>query len=204
MARKRSRPGLITRLRNGVSHNQLKRLTPAQNVKAGYSPKARHYVLLKPDGSVPRITKRTPTISANQYEKLRTGLPKAQATKARLSGELPYKSARAEQTAAKIRRTTESKRGGRDFPAYFLDRVRADARNKTTIFKGGGPTKGSKSLVVHYDSAVRALENRAKRLRGEHIPDGEWHAMVDYMAHYEDPYVEILRGSPNVKGSRIG
>jgi hypothetical protein len=63
--------------------------------------------------------------------------------------------------------------------------------------------KGKTSLVVRQKSAVEALENRRRRLQGEHIPDGEYQAMLDYMAHYNDPHYEVLRGSPDIKGSRI-
>jgi hypothetical protein len=105
-------PNILSRLRSGVSQEALKRLTPSQNVKAGFSPKARRYALVKSDGTLPRITKSTFTVSANQYEKVRTGLPKAKATAARQAGVLQYKSAQAEHTAAKIRNTAEKKKRG--------------------------------------------------------------------------------------------
>jgi hypothetical protein len=51
------------RLLGSASFANFVRLTPDQNVKLGYSPKARHYAL---KGA--RITKATPTISARQFE----------------------------------------------------------------------------------------------------------------------------------------
>jgi hypothetical protein len=90
-----------------------------------------------------------------------------------------------------------------EFTAQFLASVRADIANGTLIKKAGGKNRGIVSLKVRSNTAKAALENRRKRLEGEHIPDGEYQAMLDYMSHYNDPYYEILRGSPDVKGSRI-
>jgi hypothetical protein len=89
------------------------------------------------------------------------------------------------------------------FTAQFLAKVQADIANGTLIKKANGKNRGKVSLRVRSDSATAALENRSKRIAGEHIPDGEYQAMLDYMAHYNDPYYELLRGSPDVKGSRI-
>ena len=47
--------------------SEFRRLTPAENAKLGFSPKARHYVL----GTTKRLTKATPTISARQFERKR-------------------------------------------------------------------------------------------------------------------------------------
>jgi hypothetical protein len=90
-----------------------------------------------------------------------------------------------------------------DFSASFLERIQADARNESRVLKAVGKNKGDVSFVVRRATALTALQNRAKRLRGEHIPDGEYQAMMDYMAHYNDPYYILTRGSPDVKGSRI-
>jgi hypothetical protein len=90
-----------------------------------------------------------------------------------------------------------------EFTAQFLAKVQADIANGTLIKKAGGKNRSKVSLRVRSDSATAAFENRRKRLAGEHIPDGEYQAMLDYMAHYNDPYYELLRGSPDVKGSRI-
>jgi hypothetical protein len=86
-----------------------------------------------------------------------------------------------------------------EFTAHFLASVRADIANGTLIKKAGGKNRGKVSLRVRSDSATAAFENRRKRLAGEHIPDGEYQAMLDYMAHYNDPYYELLRGSPTLK-----
>jgi hypothetical protein len=89
------------------------------------------------------------------------------------------------------------------FPARFVEQARLDAAKGTRIVKAGGKDKDKPSLRVRVNTASEALENRKKRLSGEHIPDGEYQAMLDYMAHYNDPFYERLRASPDVKGSRI-
>lgn len=108
-----------------------------------------------------------------------------------------------EKVAEQRRAQPSAPRKGETFPAYFLERVKADAAKRTRIEKADGKNKGSVSFVIRNNTAVAALENRTKRLRGEHIPDGEYQAMMDYMAHYNDPYYTLMRGSPDVKGSRI-
>ncbi len=108
------------------------------------------------------------------------------------------------EKVAKQRRARPPSPGkGETFPAYFLERMKADAAKRTRIEKADGKNKGSASFVVRNNTALTALENRTKRLHGEHIPDGEYQAMMDYMAHYNDPYYTLMRGSPDVKGSRI-
>ncbi len=89
------------------------------------------------------------------------------------------------------------------FPEEFLIRVKADAANRTRVAKADGKNKGAVAFIVRNDTALTALDNRAKRLQGKHIPDGEYQAMMDYMAHYNDPYYQLMRGSPDVKGARI-
>jgi hypothetical protein len=109
---------------------------------------------------------------------------------------------KAEKKTATNKRVASQPRS-QEFTAQFLAKVQADIANGTLIKKAGGKNRGTVSLRVRSDSATAAFENRRKRLSGEHIPDGEYQAMLDYMAHYNDPYYELLRGSPDVKGSRI-
>jgi hypothetical protein len=108
--------------------------------------------------------------------------------------------------AEKITATTKCavrQQRNRKFTADFIAKVQADIARGTLIKKAGGKDKGKASLRVRNDSATQALENSCKRLAGQHIPDGEYQAMLDYMAHYDAPFYELLRGSPDVKGSRI-
>ena len=78
---------------SNLRYSDYRRATPAENVKLGFSRKARHYV----PKSVKRVTKRTPSITARAHETLRTrqvhGLASPeQATQARREGGLSYSS----------------------------------------------------------------------------------------------------------------
>jgi hypothetical protein len=154
MAPASKQSNIVRRLRSGVSKEAPKRLSPAQNVKAGFSPKARRYALLKPDGTLPRITKSTFTVSANQFEKLRTGLTKAKATAARQAGLLQYKTAQAEQTAEKIRHIAEKKRRG-----IRRTIVRLDGTIETVKFTG----HQLQALVKFRRAARQAMNSRESR-----------------------------------------
>ena len=95
MARKRSRRSSS---RRPHSYSDYRRLSPDENERAGFSRKARRYVLK----SVRRLTKRTSTISARAQETLRTqqeyGFAKPElATEARKAGRLQHQ----QPTAAK-------------------------------------------------------------------------------------------------------
>src|SRR5262249_21817999 len=98
------------RLIEAASFADLVRLTPEQNVKLGYSRKARRYVRK----DVKRLTKTTPTISARQYETKKTrerfGLTPEQATEARRRGALSYVSAAQRERVAKAANTREENR----------------------------------------------------------------------------------------------
>jgi hypothetical protein len=107
-----------------------------------------------------------------------------------------------EKAAATTKRAVRQNRN-QEFTEHFLASVKADIANGTIIYKAGGKRKGKFALRARSDTAAIALENRRKRLNGDHISDGEYQEMLDYMAHYNDPYYEVLRNSPDVKGSRI-
>jgi hypothetical protein len=86
-------PSRKARLLATASYSNFVRLTPKQNVKLGFSPKARHYALR----GTKRVTKATPTISARQFETKRAselfGLTPEKATEARRHGVVSYVSA---------------------------------------------------------------------------------------------------------------
>jgi hypothetical protein len=94
------------RLLSSASFADFVRLTPAQNVKLGLSPKARHYALR---GA--HIAKATPTISARQLETKRAtelfGLTPEKATQARRHGAISYTSADQRERVAKAAITRE-------------------------------------------------------------------------------------------------
>jgi hypothetical protein len=186
------RPNIVSRLRSGVSKEALKRLSPAQNLKAGFSPKARRYALVKPDGTLPRITKSIFTVSANQYEKVRTGLPKAKATAARQAGFLQYKTAQAEQTAAKIRHIAEKKRRG-----VRRTIVRPDGTIETVKFTGN-----QLHAMIEFRRAARqamnsrdsgALDNWAEKYpNGVVDMDGDRHFPIADFDDYENAWDSML------------
>jgi hypothetical protein len=189
MARKPVRRG------NSPSYSDYRRLTPDENEREGFTRKARRYVLK----SVQRLTNHTPTLSARAHETLRTrqeyGLAKPEiATEARKHGALTYKTATARETATKTR--------NRAFETTFLKKAERDAAHGKSIKKFAGKTRGKTSLKVSVDTATDARNNNNKRLNGDHIPDGEYQAMMDYMSHYGDPHYQLMRGSPDVKGLR--
>lgn len=196
MARK---PGLVTRLRSGVSASSLKRLSPAQNIKAGYSRKARRYVLSKPDGSLPKITKRTPTFSARTQNTLRTqqeyGFAKPElATQARQHGALSYKTASAREAAAKGGETNLRKRTARQI--------------REVVSAGGSipsnspdPKKHGSRLKLQWgdDAWIEDVIRRHNEyLAGDHskrIPDGEWQKAIAILVYFNDPRAAYFRQS---------
>jgi hypothetical protein len=192
MATKPRKKSSKSLLKGGV--DKLRKLTRAETIKATGNPNTRTVLYASKDAK--KITKRTPTVSERQYDKAVTGKSREQAVKERSVNPLLYKSAASRDTADKIKAEGA-------YRAEFLQRVEEDARNRTKVKKAGGKNKGAPSFTVRRTTALTALEDRAKRLRGEHIPDGRYQQMMDYSAHYNDPRIELMRGSPKVKGSRI-
>ena len=93
-----------------VSHEALRRASPAENVKMGFTATARRYV--RADA---KVTKRTPSVSAGMYETKRVrkvyGVrTREQATREREANNLPYSSPRAAATARKSRDAAYLKR----------------------------------------------------------------------------------------------
>jgi hypothetical protein len=186
--RKKSSKSLLKR-----GADKLRKLTRAETIKATGNPNTRTVLYASKDAK--KITRRTPTVSERQYDKAITGKIREQAVKECSENPLLYKSAATRETAEKIKAEGA-------YRAEFLQRMEEDA-NRTKVSKAGGKKKGAPSFIVRRATAITALEDRAKRLRGEHIPDGRYQQMMDYSAHYNDPRVEVMRGSPKVKGSRI-
>jgi hypothetical protein len=180
------------RLLSSASYLHFVRLKPNQNVKLGFSPKARHYAL---KGT--RITKSTPTISAYGFETKRAselfGLTPWRATEARRHGAISYTSANQRERVAKAAITREETRviseikrlraSGEQVPSHSPDRRR----------------HGTSHPVSEYaERRYRTL--RRRKLNGEHIPDGDWQWLVDYARRFKDPRYELMRGSPAAFG----
>ncbi len=181
------------RLLQNASSSIFVRLTPEQNVKLGYSPKARRYVL----ADAKRLTKATPTISARQYETKKArelfGLTPEQATQARGQGALSYSSADQRERVAKAALTREE--------------TKVVAEIKKMRAAGGQVPSNSPDKRRHGrfhpitpDAERRYRSIRRRKLAGEHIPDGEWHWFIDYARRFKDPRYELLRGSPGAFG----
>jgi hypothetical protein len=180
------------RLLSGASYLDFVRLKPDQNVKLGFSPKARHYAL---KGT--RITKSTPTISAYGFETKRASelfdLTPGRATEARRHGAISYTSANQRERVAKAAITREETKviseikrlraSGEQVPSHSPDRRR----------------HGTSHPVSEYaERRYRTL--RRRKLDGEHIPDGDWQWLVDYARRFKDPRYELMRGSPAAFG----
>ncbi len=164
------------------------RLTPKQNVKLGFSPKARRYRL---EGA--RITKNTPTISARQYQTLRTselfGLTPEKATEARRQGAISYITADQRRRVAKAARTR------------VVNRVAKAASAREHVPNNSpSPRRHGRSFALRPGAADRYRELKGRKLAGETLPDGDWHWMMDVANYFDDPDLAVLRGSPGAFG----
>jgi hypothetical protein len=180
------------RLLSSASFADFVRLTPEQNVKAGYSPRARHYSL---KGA--RITKATPTISARQFETKRAselfGLTPEKATQARRRGAISYVSADQRERVAKAAITREENN--------VIAAIKKLRSSGDTVPSNSPDNRrhGSFYPVSEYaERRYRAL--RRRKLAGEHIPDGDWQWLVDYARRFKDPKYELMRASPAAFG----
>jgi nucleotidyltransferase/DNA polymerase involved in DNA repair len=181
------------RLLASASYREFRRLTPAQNVKLGRSPKARHYVLK----TVKRLTKATPSITARQLETKRAhelyDLTPEQATEARRQGAIPYTSADKRERVAKAAITREETR-------VIAEIKKLRASGETVPSNSPDQRRHGRFYSVTPDAERRYRIIRRRKLAGQHIPDGEWQWFIDYARRLKDPQYEILRGSPAAFG----
>jgi hypothetical protein len=172
-----------------ATRSDFRRLSPAENAKLGFSPKARHYVL----SSTKRLTKATPTISARQYETKRAGelfgLSPEKATEARRHNAISYLSADQRQRVAKAKNTLQEKRIAAQIAENYKARENIPSRSPQ-------PTRHSSRWRPKATDAEWYREFRRRKLAGEYIPDGEWHRFIDYAQKFKDPAVAVLRASP--------
>jgi hypothetical protein len=179
------------RLLEKASYSEFRRLTP--DVKIGLSPKARHYVLK----TAKRLTKSTLTISARQHETKRASelfdLAPEQATEARKIGAISYESADQHERVAKAAITREESK-----VVAEIKRLRASG----DLVPTNSPDKRrhGRFYAIGYGAEDRYKDLRRRKLKGEHIPDGEWHWFIDYARRFKDPRYELLRGSPAAFG----
>jgi hypothetical protein len=184
------------RLLESAAFADFRRLAPAENVKLDLSPKARHYVL----ATIKRVTKATSTISARQFETKRAGalfgLTPEKATEARRQGALSYTSADQRERVAKAALTRETTKIVAEIKRHRAagDHVPSNSPDKA---------RHGRSYQITPDAGERYRELRRRKLEGEHIPDGEWHWLVDYARRFKDPRYELLRGSPGAFGFTV-
>ncbi len=181
-----------SRRKRPLSFSDFRRLSPAENIEAGFSPKARRYV----PKWIKRATKRTATISARQHETLRTneryGIATPElATEARKHRTLNYSSAVQRENVAKAAVTREGKK-------Y---RAALEARDGQYI-EANNPRRRRERVHITAVAIERYLENRRKKLNGEYIPEGDWQQMMDIARAVGDARGELLRGSPGAFGFR--
>jgi len=138
MAKSRStRPsrGRSSRSLSSASHRELRRTSPTENVRMGFSPKARRYMK-----AGAKVTKATASISARAAETKRTreryGFHTLEAaTKARSRGELSYESQVQARRVAKARKTRRL-------------RERIEARTRRIAATNGFPTGPNQTKEV--------------------------------------------------------
>jgi hypothetical protein len=212
-----TRRTLRTTLQTTTSRKAFRFVSSDELTRVGLSPNTK---LLVPK-TLKRVTKKTAAIKPSELKKVgkARGAKREKLLQRAASKIVKLDKVSSQQTVRRQKRrdteflqaekTTAAQKGiarrarADSFPARFVEQARLDAAKGTRIVKAGGKDKDKPSLRVRVNTASEALENRKKRLSGEHIPDGEYQAMLDYMAHYNDPFYERLRNSPDVKGSRI-
>jgi hypothetical protein len=183
--------GISSPIKSGASYKDWRRATPAENVRLGKSAKARNYV----PKNVRKVGKRTKHISARQFETLRTkeeyGLASLEvATQARQHGAQNYKSAKQREAVARAGDTRFNKAVD-NLVGEYMPSPRDDRKKR-------------RGFVLRNGSKEQFFENRDKKLRGEYIPDGEWHAMMDVAKKAKDKRLPQLRLSPSPSGYTIG
>lgn len=169
------------------------RLTPEQNVRLGFSRKARRYV----PATTKRLSKATPTISARQYETKKAselfGLTPEKATEARAAGAIRYVSADQRERVAKAALTREETK-------VVAEIKKLGAAGERVPSNSPDKRRHGSWYPISADAERRYRSIRRRKLAGEHIPDGEWHWFIDYARRFKDPRYELLRGSPGAFG----
>ena len=173
-----------------VSHEALRRATPAENVRMGFGPKARRYVK-----AGAKVTKSTASVSARQAETKRIskryGFETTEAaTQARREGAIRYESQDQAERVAKAADT----------------RLRKQARrNVGETLSAPRPYRRKSSRFVLTETRRRNYENsRERKLQGEWLEAPEWFEMMDVANALKDHRILQLRASPVVSGYGVG
>ena len=173
-----------------VSHEALRRATPAENVRMGFSPKARRYVV---EG---KVRKNTASVSARQAETKRTrarygfATPEL-ATRARRAGALGYES------------QVQGERVAKGSQTRLLNRIKkaASAHEKIPYDPfGRRESKRRRWITLKPGDEERYRDLRERRLRDEwfdDIADFVW--LMDMSQRFGDRDAKRLRGSPDAR-----
>jgi hypothetical protein len=191
MAKKRR--GNSSKSLGSASHSTLRRASPSENIRMGFTPTARRYVKVGV-----KVTKATASVSHREAQTKRTQerhgfhTPEA-ATKARREGALSYES----QTQA--RRVDKADR------TRLLSKIEkaVSAREKIPYDPLGHRGKRHRGRLIALKSGdeQRYRELRERKLRGEDLDIVDFVWLMDMANRFGDPAAKQLRGSP---GNRSG
>lgn len=175
---------------SSASHRELRRASPAENVRMGFSPKARRYVK-----AGVKVTKATASVSAGRAETKRTkarygfATPEA-ATRARKEGALAYESRAQGERVAKAKQTGFFKRlfgAGQDHKRLF-----ERSRDGEIKLNKRGRKRG---FTATPDRVAYVEDLRERKLAGEMLDRGEWFMLMNYAEALGDPALSRLRNS---------
>jgi hypothetical protein len=184
------RVGASSKRLASVSHEALRRASPAENVKMGFTPKARRYV--KADGR--KVTKSTASVSARQAETKRVrkvcGMASPeQATEMRRHGALSYSS---QDQARRVEKAADRR---------LMKKARESVGRKLTSPRPG--REGRKFRLTN-ERLTKFERDRRRKLDGEWLDGPDWFEMMDTANALKDHRVLQLRASPVVAGYGVG
>jgi hypothetical protein len=165
------------------SKSDVRRVTLAERLAhpSMFSPKGAYYV----GKNVKTITGKTPYVTVTKFKDIKAGVSHTTAAKKRGLGFLGYKTAASESQAGLQRRTAVSKR---EFKAL------KDEKRKIGPFPGWEKKTRRQSPYSPKDKDFDEYrELRRRKLRGQVLPDGDWHRMIDIAQEINDPMTDRLR-----------
>jgi hypothetical protein len=157
----------------------LRRMTADEKRRAGISAGADYFI----DASKP-FRKNAPRITVSRKKDFDAGVSHSKAAKLREQGLLNYKSAAARENAAKAK-----------------PKLREIQRLKKKVLEVRAVSRppSSRNRAPTYRTSDTARRNywrlRNRKLRGEHLDDGDWHQMIDIANATNDPALSRLMKS---------
>jgi hypothetical protein len=184
------RAGSSSKSLASVPHEALRRASPAENTRMGFSPKSRRYV--KADAR--KVTKATASVSARQAEKKRVrkvyGLASPeQATEMRRHGALSYSS---QDQARRVEKAADRR---------LRKKARESVGNKLTAPRPGREARKFRLTNERLNNFERL---RQLKLDGHRLDDPDWFEMMDTANALKDHRVLQLRASPSVSDHGVG